>query len=237
MTDTPLPGDTLGILSLDTAFPRIPGDAGNPGSYPFPTLVKVVAGADSTKVVRDGTPDGDLPQKFVDAARALEARGVRAIVSTCGFLITSQSRIAADVNVPVMLSALSLLPGLHAVMSARIGVLTASRSSLGPTALKAAGIEPGAVVIQGMDGEPVFTRTFLVPLEDQPSELDRREMEKAVVGQAKTLVKRAPDVGAILLECGNLPPYADAIRAATGRPVFHLIDAACWLMAANAPVP
>jgi hypothetical protein len=233
MTEPSLPKNTLGVLSLDTAFPRILGDAGNPESYPFPTLVKVVEGADPTGVVRDGIPDKELTKKFVAAAQGLEAQGVRAIVSTCGFLITSQSHIAAEVKVPVMLSALSLLPSLDAVMSAPIAVLTASQASLGSKALNAAGIDPSGVVIQGLDDAPVFTRTFLARRQDQPLEFDQREIENAVVGTAVALLDRAPNVGAILLECGNLPPYAEAIKAATQRPVFHLIDASRLLMSAN----
>jgi hypothetical protein len=33
-------------------------------------------------------------------------------------------------------------------------------------------------------------------------------------------VREHPEIGPILLECSNLPPYACAIQKATGRPVF-----------------
>jgi len=121
----------LGILSLDTAFQRIPGDVGNPDSYPFAAQVRVVRGADSTAVVKDGIIDEALLQSFIAAAVALEKQGASAIVSTCGFLITAQSRIAAAVQIPVMLSALSMYPVVHATTPGRIGILTASQSALG----------------------------------------------------------------------------------------------------------
>lgn len=223
----------LGILSLDTQFPRIVGDVGNPDSYPFSARVKVVEGADATKVVKDGLPDEAILRKFEAAARSLQDEGASAIVSTCGFLITAQSRIAAQVDIPVMLSALLMLPSICAMTHGPVGILTASRAALGTMALEAAQVRPEDVVVQGMENMPVFTSAFLATRDQQVLEFDRDLMEQAVVAQAKALIHTAPDVGAIVLECGNLPPYAEAIRVATGRPVFHLLDAANMMMAAS----
>ena len=36
---------TIGILVLETRFPRLHGDAGNPSTWPFPVRIAVVAGA------------------------------------------------------------------------------------------------------------------------------------------------------------------------------------------------
>jgi aspartate/glutamate racemase len=223
----------LGILSLDTQFPRILGDVGNTDSYPFPAMVKVIDGADATKIVVDGLPDEVLLQRFESAASELEKQGADAIVSTCGFLITVQARIASKVSIPVMLSALSMLPSVLAMTGTRVGVLTASRPALGSLALASAQVKQNDIVVQGMENEAIFTGAFLATRAQQTREFDRDAMEKSVVSQAETLVRDAPDIGAIVLECGNLPPYADAIRAATGRPVYHLLDAASWMMAAN----
>jgi Asp/Glu/hydantoin racemase len=33
-----------------------------------------------------------------------------------------------------------------------------------------------------------------------------------------------PDLGAIVLECTNMPPYAGDIRRATGLPVFDIVS-------------
>ena len=223
----------LGILSLDTQFPRILGDVGNTDSYPFPATVKVIDGADATKIVVDRLPDEVLLQRFESAASELEKQGADAIVSTCGFLITVQARIASKVSIPVMLSALSMLPSVLAMTGTRVGVLTASRPALGSLALASAQVKQDDIVVQGMENEAIFTGAFLAARDQQTREFDREAMEKSVVSQAETLIRDAPDIGAIVLECGNLPPYADAIRAATGRPVYHLLDAASWMMAAN----
>ena len=219
----------LGILSLDTRFERVVGDAGNPESYAHPARLRVVRGADAPLLVRDALAP-ELAARFVRAARDLEAEGAGALVSTCGFLVSAQAEVAAAVRVPVMLSALSLVPWLRAVRPGRIGVLTASAAALGPGALAAAGADAREVAVGGMEGVEAFARTFLAPKAEQPPRLDRAAMERAVAARAAALVREAPDVASILLECGNLPPYRDAIRAAAGRPVFDLVAAAPLLM-------
>ena len=50
---------------------------------------------------------------------------------------------------------------------------------------------------------------------------------------AQGLRAKTPDLGAILLECGNLPPYAEDIASATGLPVYAILDAARLLTGAR----
>ena len=217
---------------LDTRFPRILGDAGNAASYPFPARIHVVPGAGAPEVVRDGLPSPELVRGFLDGARALEADGVGAIVSTCGFLVRLQGEVAAAVDVPVLLSALSLYPLLRsATGGAPIGILTASAERLGDAALRAAGIERDQVEIGGMEDCAAFAGTILAPPSVGEAGLDTEAIEVAAVELAQTLVARRPGLRAFLLECANLPPYAGAIAAATGRPVHSILDAASLLMA------
>ena len=88
-------GFTVGILMLDTRFPRIPGDMGNAATFPFPVRYQRVPGADPDLVVRRGAA-GLLPA-FVEGARALEREGVGAITTNCGFLVKYQRELAASV--------------------------------------------------------------------------------------------------------------------------------------------
>jgi hypothetical protein len=44
-----------------------------------------------------------------------------------------------------------------------------------------------------------------------------------VVQAALRLVQRHPGLDSIVLECTNMPPYADAVAQATGLPVHHLM--------------
>lgn len=223
----------LGILALDTRFERIVGDAGNPESYPFAVRIKVVAGADSPLVVRDGAPDEALVARFIAAAQALEAEGARAIISTCGFLVNVQDRIAAAVDVPVMLSALSLYPLVRASCAGRVAILTASKPSLGARSMASAGIDAADVVVMGCEDIAGFAESFLAPQERQAARLDREALEAALVEKVKVMMGDHPDIGALLFECGNLPPYAYAISRAAGRPVFHMLHGAALVMGAQ----
>ncbi len=217
----------LGVLMLDTAFPRILGDAGNMNSYPFAARAQVVTGAGALDIVQDAPPNPDLVKAFCRAAEALERRGAVGLVSTCGFLIHIQDQIAGSVQIPVMVSALSLYPTIRKMIcDAPIGVLTAASDSLGPNALSAAGIGRADVEIEGFEDCPAFSSAVLQTKDTQSRTLDAKDIEAAAIIKAQAIVERRRDTRAFLLECGNLPPYATAIRRATGRPVFSILDAA-----------
>jgi hypothetical protein len=229
-------GPFIGVLMLDTAFPRPLGDAGNSKSYGVPARLRVVPKAETLEIVRDGLPAEALVQGFIAAARALEAEGAVAIVSTCGFLILVQRRIAASVSVPVMLSAMSLLPLVKAVHGgAPVGVLTASAAQLGPEMLEAAGVSKADVRIAGLEACSAFSQAILVPKELQPATLDEAAIGAAVVAKAQALCAATPEISALVLECGNLPPYAAAIEMATGRPVYSILDGARLIAARGFP--
>lgn len=217
----------IGILTLDTAFDRILGDAGNPDSYHLPAKAVVVQNAGSTDIVRNGKPDPVLLAAFCEAAQKLEAEGAIALTSTCGFLVTAQDDIARSVSIPVMVSALSLFPVVQAIHGGRpIGILTASSEHLGPAVLGAVNIQPDQVVIAGLQDVPEFAASILVPKSQQVHEIRQTEIQSAVVTKARHLCQSRPDIGAFLLECGNLPPYARAIEDATGKPVYSILDGA-----------
>ncbi|APE45698.1 hypothetical protein BOO69_19275 (plasmid) [Sulfitobacter alexandrii] len=220
----------IGVLMLDTAFPRVVGDAGNVDSYPFPVRLRVVPGAGSTDIVQGAAPPAALTAAFIDAARALEAEGAVGLVSTCGFLVHIQAELAAAVRIPVMLSALSLYPTLRLTCGDRpVGILTASRQSLLAGGLSAAGIDPAAVHVAGIQGCRAFADAILKRKEDQPDTLDVDAIGAYCTGLAAGMVAMEPRLACFLLECGNLPPYAAAIRQATGRPVYGIGDAAALL--------
>lgn len=223
-------GPFLGILMLDTKFTRILGDAGNIDSYDTPARMRVVSGAGSLDIVKDGLPEEELIQAFCQAARELEAEGAYGIVSTCGFLISVQERISDVVGIPVMMSALSLYAGIHEKFPNHpIGILTASYINLGATALQAAGIKRNDVKILGMDDCAAFADVILRSKDQQSDKIDPLAIETAAIEKAMSLLEIAPDICAFLLECGNLPPYAKVIEEATKRPVYSILDGARYM--------
>ena len=212
-------GAPLGILMLEARFPRIPGDMGNAATFPFPVRYHRVAGASPDRVVRKGA-EGLLPN-FVEGAQALEREGVGAITTNCGFLVKYQREMAAAVKVPVFTSSLLLVPLVHRMLPAgqRVGIMTVNSTALGPEHLAGAGIGSDIpLAVAGLEGEKEFTRVLLGDQMELDPELCREEHVRV----ARRLVGEHPDIGAIVLECTNMPPYTADIQRETGRAVFDI---------------
>jgi aspartate/glutamate racemase len=212
-------GFSVGILMLDTRFPRIPGDMGNASTFPFPVLYHRVRGASPDRVVRQGQQE--LLPAFIEGARALEREGVRAVTTNCGFLAKFQSEVAASVSIPVFTSSLMLVPLVHRMLPPKkaVGIMTVDASSLRPEHYSGAGITKDIpTVVAGMETEKEFTRVML----DNELELDVEAARQEHLAVARRLVEAHPEIGAIVLECTNMPPYRAEIQAATGLPVFDI---------------
>jgi hypothetical protein len=222
----PLYGFPVGILMLDTVFPRVPGDVGHAGTFPFPVLHHRVRRATPVRVVREGDPG--LLDPFIEGARALEAAGVLAVAGGCGFLATFQPQLAEAVSVPVLTSALLWVPMVARTLGPRraVGIMTVDSGALGPRHFAGAGItEKIPIVVAGMETGHAFAQVLL----NNELELDVEAARREHVAVAREFVERHPEIGAIVLECTNMPPYAAAIQAATGRPVYDI----CGLISAT----
>jgi hypothetical protein len=57
---------------------------------------------------------------------------------------------------------------------------------------------------------------------EQGGTLDFERVQSEVVAVATELVAANPSVGALLFECVDLPPYANAVQQAVGLPVFDI---------------
>ena len=216
-------GASVGILMLDARFPRIPGDMGNASTWPFPVLYSIVEGASPDLVVRRGA-EGTL-DAFIEAARGLVGMGADGITTNCGFLSLFQEELAEAVSVPVATSSLMQVPMVNATLPGgrRAGILTVSESTLTREHLDRAGVPEGTPV-GTTEGGKEFTRVIL----GNEEELDVAAARKDNVDAAQALKKAHPDLGAIVLECTNMCPYASAIAGATGLPVFSMVDFVEW---------
>jgi len=213
-------GEAIGILLLDTQFPRIPGDIGNATTFDFPVRYSVIKGATPKRIVLEG--DETMLPDFVEAAKELEAAGVRAITTSCGYLSTFQDTITAAVNVPVFTSSLMQVPMVTRMLppGKKVGILTIDSRRLTEETLRASGITDEPVVVMGSEEVPAFYDTY----PRGAVEIDPEKVEAAVIGMVEDLLKRNPDVGAIVCEAINYAPYAHGVQAATGIPWFDIID-------------
>jgi hypothetical protein len=229
-------GVPVGVLMTESQFPRIVGDAGNALTWPFPVLYRVVPGAAPGRVVRD-LADEALLEPFCSAALELERTGVDLITTMCGFLVLYQDQLASRLRVPFLSSSLLQVPWIASFLPSgrRVGVLTIERASLTPAHLEAAGIRPEhGVAIVGMEEAGEHFRSAIL---GDALELDvdaaRAEHERA----ARLLVERHPDVGAVVLECTNMPPYASVVQDTTGLPVHDVTTLVTWGAAGRLPRP
>jgi hypothetical protein len=206
----------LGILMLDTRFPRIEGDVGNPASFDFPVIFRTMQGIGSADAVAAHPDRPRVLAALKTNAEALAAEGAVGLSTSCGFLALYQKELEALSPVPVATSALLLIKTLA---GKRVGVITASAANL--TAAHFAAVDaPADTPIAGLAPDGAFAATFL----RNGTTLDRDAVEQEAVAAGRALLRDHPGVDAIVLECTNLPPYNAALRRALGVPVFDILD-------------
>ena len=212
-------GEAIGILLLDTSVPFIPGDVANATTYDFPVRFQKVEGF---TVARAIGKDSSIYDALYEAALKLVGQGVRAVTGDCGFMALHQQRLADNLSVPVFLSSLLQIPFMLSILgkNAKIGVLTADSRSLDEALLTATGVAlTDRLVIEGLEDRKHFYDFALA----ESGILDPVRVEEEVVDTAKSVLKREPAVGAFLLECSLLPPYAAAVQTTVQLPVFDYI--------------
>jgi len=204
----------LGILMLDTRFPRPLGDIGHPGTFAqlgIDVRYTTVRGASPQRIVQQGDPA--LLSPFIDAALALVHQGACMISTSCGFLASWQAQLAQALPVPVMTSSLLVCAQLR-----RPGIVTIDANALAGAVLRAAGVPEGTPV-RGVAPGCEFQRCIL----GNETEMDLGSARDDVVLAARRLVQDHPDISDIVLECTNMPPYRQAVMDATGRPVVDIV--------------
>lgn len=213
-------GEIIGILLNEAICPRIIGDMGNAMTFNFPVKYKIVKGATVERVVEKTDPK--LLYPFIKAAQELEKEGVKAITTSCGFLSIFQEEISAATNIPVFTSSLIQVPLVYRMLGKdkKVGIITAYKSKLTEKHLRAVGIDENIpVCIIGMENSQEFYNVII----KQKSIMDVKKVEAEVVINARLLVEQNNDIGAIVFECTNLPPYAAAVQRAVHLPVFDII--------------
>ena len=211
----------LGVLMLDTRFPRPPGDVGNPATFErhgIAVRLLVIEGASPERIVKEADPS--LLQPFVDGALRLAGEGAAMLTTSCGFRAAYQQVLAGAVPVPGVTSSLLQCRGF-----AHPGILTFDAGSMSQAILDAAGV-PRGTPVQGVQPGCEFHRRIL----NNEARLDLAEAGRNVVDAARRLVALHPEVEDIVMECTNMPPYRDAVARATGRRVHDIetLLAARW---------
>lgn len=217
----------VGILMLDTSFPRPVGDVGNPNTHRFPCLFERVPGAMARAVVGpDSVREIDRRATvFEAAARRLIQRGAVLIGTSCGFLAPLQSHLQQRLTVPIALSALPQVRMLEPIYGAgRIGIITFDAATLSRQHLDAAGIETDVPVV-GLAADSCLRQAIL----HNHASIDHDAARRELAALARHMKRRHPQLAAIVLECTNLPPYRDVISQASGLAIYDVNTMLDWL--------
>lgn len=227
-------GAAIGVLCLESYFPKPPGHIKNPSSLPFAVLYETVRGATVKKLLNE--PSAEFIAPFIDAAQRLEAEGVRAITGSCGFLALYQRELSAAVSIPVFASSLIQVPLAYHLGGALgpVGVLTASGDKLSRQHFEAVGAGEIPVAVQGMEEYREFTEVIV---EARRNAMDLHKVENEVLAAARELQRRQPDIRSLVLECTDMPPYAHRLQAELGLPVFDLTTLASMVFSVVARSP
>lgn len=206
-------GFAIGIIAVHLIYPKLPGNVANATTYPFPVLYREV----NFEIEKLFEGDLSIKEDIIQAAKELEAQGVRAIIGACGYFAHFQQDVKEAVDVPVFLSSLCQLPIIKTGISAKkkIAVIAASGDNITDELLQKVGTDSSRLVVQNIGSLDSFSA-----IRYGRTELDNGRLTQDLCDVIVDLVKRESDIGAILLECSDLPPYAKQIQAATGLPVF-----------------
>jgi len=217
-------GHAIGIVVLDLWYPYFPGNVANATTYDFPVRYKVLRGATGEMIFR---ADPALLDMVLEAGREFEEDGVRALVGACGYFGNYQQQAAAALDIPVFLSSLLQVPMVHRGLkpTQKVGILVASAKNATPRMLENCGVTPDVpIAIKGMDGQPEFQNIL-----DCTGHQEYGKLEQELVAKAQELVAENPEVGAIVLECSDMPPFAWAIQRAVQLPVFDFNTLINWV--------
>ncbi|KAF4422072.1 aspartate racemase [Fusarium acutatum] len=236
-------GPPLGFLAVEVDIHRPPGDPFNQDTWPFPLIREKVTGTSEAQIVTNGDYEEDFIDRFVQATIRLAEKGAVGAITSCGFLAAAQTRysdfqphfvgpspaehvrLAALSPIPVATSALVQVPSLLAIfpVSRPIGVLTYDSARLGSAHLLQLGIDPDRVRVQGLSDD-----SHLREICARGASYDADRLERELVAEAKLLIRQHPDISAVVLECTNMPPYADRIQDAIQLPVYDVYTMGLW---------
>jgi hypothetical protein len=216
-------GYAVGVLHIASPFAFVPGNIQNATTLPFPIAYECVSGVTLADVL---TGEAKVEQGLVAAARRLEARGVRAIVGACGSFANFQQTLKNAVNVSVCASVLVQVPWLLNCLPShkRLGIVFADRRSFTRVMQDQCGIHS----LERLEITDCMDLAPFRALIDRPYVIAHAALSSAIAQHLRSFVRQHPDIGMLMLQCSELPPYAAVMQAATGLPVVDVNTVVSW---------
>lgn len=224
---SPMAGHAIGILAIDIKYPLVPGNIVNATSFQFPVLYKILHGVDPHRLL---SGDPDILSSIISGGRELISYGARAIVGACGSFANYQRNAVEILSVPTYLSIMTQVPFVLRSMrrGQKLGIIAADARAITPAVLEQCDIADRSRLVMASAMEmPEFRKLLSAPQDFSSSRLDEE-----IGNFSARFVEENPDLGAILLQCSDLPPYALTIQRASGLPVYDMALLINWLQSA-----
>ncbi|MGG5315264.1 aspartate/glutamate racemase family protein [Enterococcus sp. AZ072] len=218
----PFAGYAIGIIAVNLNYPKLPGNVANATTFPFPVLYEVV----EFEIEELFAGSAEIKKQIITAAEKLAHRGVRAIVGACGYFGHFQQVVAEAVDIPVFMSSISQVPLIKLGLKPQQKILTLVASGEDVTAefFQKSGAQLEDCLICEIGSLSSFA-----PIRWGKTELNNQQLTLDLVAIVQEKLAEYPEIGAILLECSDLPPYACALQQATGLAVFDFITLIHWV--------
>jgi len=221
---------SIGILRLDYDYPPVPGDIDDPDSFSFPTFFRVVPGL-TFAMCQKGELTPMVKKHMKHAVEFLiKEKKVSVITGDCGFMFNYQDDVRRWANnIPVVLSGLQQLAVLQSTFGnqEKIMVMTANGDSMRKGAflkvMEESGVAMDRIVIVGCQDVKGFDAVA------KGEKVDFELVEPGIVEIAQKNLEKDSSIVAILLECTELPQFADSLRFTTNKPVFDAITGVEWV--------
>jgi len=222
---------SLGIIRLDYDYPASKGDIDCADSFGYDVYYKVVPGF-TFEMCQSGVLTKEVEERFKYAVMWLVyEKNVSAISGDCGFMMYFQSIARQITTIPVFMSSLCVLPAVTCAyaQTEQILIFTANGASL----------EPMRDLIRDECGVDTQQERYqIIGCEDVPgfeavalgTKVKYNKTKPGIIKKVRESLEKYPKSRAILLECTELPMFADAIRKETGLPVFDAITACNFFM-------
>lgn len=227
-------GELAGVIIMGAWLPNPPGHICNAYTFDFPVRYQKARDS-SQKKVHSG--EASILDNIIEAAQRLERDGCRFICSSCGYFGNYQKKIAASVSIPVYMSSVIQVPWMSVALNPnrKIGVICGDAPHLTYPLFENCGVSRedfDRCVIYGMQDQEEFCK-----FDKNVGNFDGARVCQEVVGVAKKMQAEHPEIGAILLECTDLPPYAAAVQAATNLPVYDVVGMVRYIYHAVTQTP
>jgi ribosomal protein S16 len=224
-------GVAIGIILFgQTGYALPPGSVENATTFKYPVYYRAIPAASVERVVSPRL-DPEVLEQLIQTGKEMEEQGCRAVVGACGYFGNYLPEVTKHLSIPCFFSSIMQVPTILCSMKGgkKVGIICADGRVLSSAPVLAnCGVKDrSSVVVVGAETLPEMEKILKGVGHYNPYLL-----EKGIVELAKDMVKRNPEVGAVLLECTLFPTHAHAVQEAVRMPVYDFSTLIDWVYSA-----